>query len=130
MSNTHDIFRRALRRMNEASPKEAPEAPVPDQNRPMIDVEGAYREITEKGPDGIQYETACKWASRALASYQMAVQAADRLEVAERFTEGDCFRDEALEHAAQVNDESKLRNFLNKEMLPAREAALKAVIKD
>jgi hypothetical protein len=110
--------------MNEASSKE-----VPPQNRPTLDVDGAFKEIQEKGAEGIQFDTACKWAARALASYQMAVQSANKMEIAERFTEGDCFRDEALEHAAQINDDCKLRNFLNKEMLPARQSALEAVVK-
>jgi hypothetical protein len=119
MADTHKIFTRTMRRLalDEAGPQ-----------KPALDLEGAMQELRQKNMDAIQYETALKWASRALASYQLATRAADRAVIAERFTEGDCYRDEALEHAAQVNDDGKLRNFLNKEMIPARRAAFGAVV--
>lgn len=119
MADTHKIFSQTVRRltMNEAGPQ-----------KPALDLEGAMQELRQKNMDAIQYETALRWASRALASYQLATRAADKAEIAERFTEGDCFRDEALEHAAQVNDEGKLRNYLNAEIVPARRAALGAIV--
>jgi len=65
-------------------------------------VENSIKEIQDKGYTQIQYESALKWAARAVAAYRLSVSA-ELSGIALGFYEmGNSFFDEALEHAGII----------------------------
>lgn len=93
-----------------------------------LDVSGALQELRTKDRNQIEYETAVKWAGRAVAAYTLGLRSADRAAQVMRFSEGDGYADEAREHAAQVNDGGRLLRFVTEQMSSARDSALAGVI--
>ena len=94
-------------------PAGGPVKPVP---QPLVDVPAALKEITTTTLDGIQVETASKWAARALAYYSLALRSPNRGEMTQYLCMGDTCREEALEHAAQTQTGPQLVDRLRKQM--------------
>lgn len=95
---------------------------------PLLDVNGALKELREKDENQIEYEAALTWAARAIASYTLAVQAGDKSTQTLRFTQGDDFRHEALEHSSQIEDGGKLLKYVFTETEPSRQQAFAIVV--
>lgn len=92
--------------------------------RSALDVERALSELSVKDRAQIESETATTWASRAIASYTLAVRAPDRPTQVLRFSEGDEYSSEAREHAALVQDNGKTLAYVTGEMEKVRQQAL------
>jgi hypothetical protein len=69
-----------------------------------LDIEEALEEVRSKSGEEVDRETATKWAARAVASYRLCIKASGIREKVERFSEGDDYRHEALEHAGTGGD--------------------------
>jgi len=69
----------------------------------MLDVKAAKKELAEKTLDQIQRETAWKWASRAVASFENVLEAKNEKKVS-AFMAGQEYLHEAIEHASLVDD--------------------------
>ena len=67
----------------------------------MFDVPAAMKEVQAKSEPQIEVETAYKWASRALACYQLYRATRDLA----WFLRAEQYRHEAFEHAAVAGDE-------------------------
>jgi hypothetical protein len=82
----------------------------------MLKVKEAREELSQKAYLDIQKETAWKWASRAAASYELAIEEKNIkrkiaiLQVAEEFHHESC------EHAALYEDHGKLLGEIEKEL--------------
>lgn len=72
-------------------------------------VEKATEEVRSKTGEEVDRETANTWAARAVASYRLSVNATSIREKVTRFSEGDDYRHEALEHAGTSGDSETLR---------------------
>lgn len=69
-------------------------------------VEEAKQELSAKTLDQIQQETAIKWAARYAAAYELSNDNTLTTEVYDQWVHDQYeYRSEALEHAAQVQDE-------------------------
>lgn len=69
----------------------------------MLKIAEAKKELSEKTLDQIQRETAWKWASRAVASFENTVDAANEKKLT-TFLAGQEYLHEAIEHASLVDD--------------------------
>lgn len=67
----------------------------------MLDVEMAKLELSRKSMSDIHTDTAWKWASRAVAAFQLSLPMTGTNK-ALKFSEGQEYLGEAKEHAAQV----------------------------
>lgn len=67
----------------------------------MLDVEMAKIELSRKSMSDIHTDTAWKWASRAVAAFQLSLDLTGTNK-ALKFMEGQEYAGEAKEHAAQV----------------------------
>jgi hypothetical protein len=74
-------------------------------------VEEAMKEVRSKTGEEVDRETAPKWAARAVASYRLCAEATSIREKVERFSEGDDYRHEALEHAGTGGDTQALERI-------------------
>lgn len=70
----------------------------------MLDVEMAKLELSRKTMNEIQKETAWKWASRAVAAFELSLTKDAGNKIC-HFFDGKEFMSESLEHAAQVSSE-------------------------
>lgn len=89
-----------------------------------MDFDKALRELRDKTIDDIERMTAETWGARALASYQLLEEEEDMAARLRRFCEGENYRQEALEHAAMVEDGGKLLEEIRHQVLARRERAL------
>jgi hypothetical protein len=69
-----------------------------------LNIEEALEEVRSKSGEEVDRETATKWAARAIASYRLCIESTALREKVERFSEGDDYRHEALEHAGTGGD--------------------------
>lgn len=67
----------------------------------MLDVEMAKLELSRKSLSDIHTDTAWKWASRAVAAFQISLDLSGTNK-ALKFSEGQEYMSEAKEHASQV----------------------------
>jgi hypothetical protein len=112
-AQTHYLYE-AASRGGPAGPKE----------KSILDVPSAIREVTSKTQDQIEQETSFKWGSRAVACFNMVLRETNNRKIAMWFSQGEHYRSEAYEHAAQVND-----NFLTQRRIrPAIERARREAI--
>lgn len=91
----------------------------------MLNIQEALEELKNKNLDQIQTETAWKWASRAAASFQNALQATGIKKMA-CFAIGEEYMHEALEHAALVEG-AEILPLIKKELVPYQEKAAQDV---
>jgi hypothetical protein len=89
----------------------------------MLDAKKARKELGKKTLEDIEHETAITWGGRAVASYQVAHEAKGTADAVRRFAEGETYRQEALEHAAMVEDEAHLVALVAEEIAPVRQQA-------
>lgn len=89
-----------------------------------IHFEKAVDELQKKTMIDIEWETAQTWGGRAAASFQMACDAADTPTALKHFFQGENFRQEAMEHAAMVEDHGKLVGTVQDEIDEHRRPAL------
>lgn len=92
--------------------------------RSALNVENALVELRVKDRNLIETEAAMIWASRAIASYTLAVRSPDRTAQVLRFSEGEDFAGEAREHASRVQDDGKVLAYVTREVANARGQAL------
>ncbi len=90
----------------------------------MLNVEAAKEEILSKPFKVIQAETAYKWASRAAASYELVLTAADN-DLMRLMIMASDFLGEAREHSSEVGPE--LLKAINDKVHPYMQAAWKHV---
>jgi hypothetical protein len=88
-----------------------------------LDFEEALEEVRSKTGEEVDRETASKWSLRAMASYRLCTQATRTREKVERFSEGDDYRHEALEHAGTGGDPAAAARIA-RETQKARQEAL------
>jgi len=69
-----------------------------------VAVRQARTELLTKGRQGIEHETALKWAARAVAAYEL-LRGRFRLAL---LSDAETYRQEAIEHASQLADEAFL----------------------
>ena len=74
--------------------------------RPMFDLAKARSELLAKSMVEIERATALAWGGRAAASYGLCLEERDSYASLQRFWEGENYRQEALEHAAMVEDDA------------------------
>lgn len=67
----------------------------------MLDIEMAKLELSRKSISDIHADTAWKWASRAVAAFQVSITL-NGTSKALKFSEGQEYMSEAKEHASQV----------------------------
>ncbi len=89
----------------------------------MLKVKEAREELSGKSYLEIQKETAIKWASRAAASYDLAIEEKDIHRKVAVFQVAEEYHHEAIEHAALYEDGGDLLNKVDKELEPFRERA-------
>lgn len=77
-----------------------------------FDVEGAKKEVQAKKETEIEVETAYKWASRAIACFELHKET----ELIKWLLKGEDYRHEALEHAALAKDGGDTLNAIEKEI--------------
>lgn len=77
-----------------------------------FDVDAAKKEVQEKQEEEIEVETAYKWASRAIACFQLHAET----ELVKWLIKGEDYRHEALEHAALAKDGGDTLNAIEKEI--------------
>lgn len=82
----------------------------------MIDVNAALKEIKTKSLKDIEYDTAWRWASRAIAALVLANQAQLDDERAKWLGLSRDFKHEALEHAALQEDNGTLVKRVQEEI--------------
>lgn len=82
----------------------------------MLKVAEAKEELSKKSYLEIQKETAWKWASRAAASYELAIEEKDVHRKMAIFHVASEFHHEACEHAALYEDKGKLLAEIEKEL--------------
>lgn len=86
----------------------------------MLDVDMAKLELKRKTLADIHTETAWKWASRAVAAYQLsrALSGSNR---AIKFCEAREYESEAREHASQVNADlvDKIKDAIDQHLVDA-----------
>ena len=100
---------------------------VEESQRPVDDETGEPRngkdELKEKSYLEIQKETAWKWASRACASYDLAIEEKDLCRKVAVFQVAEEYHHESIEHAALYEDGGDLLKKVYKELEPYRERA-------
>ena len=74
----------------------------------ILDIEKGLSELKTKSLVEIERATAITWGSRAVASFQLAMQASGLTQRFRHFNEGETYRQEALEHASMAEDAGKL----------------------
>jgi hypothetical protein len=94
-----------------------------------LDVPAAIIELQQKTKAQIEFESSLRWGSLAVAAYTLSERTADKAERISRFSEGEDYNTEAREHAAQVGDEGRLLEYLNKNIDGAREKAFAEIVK-
>lgn len=77
-----------------------------------FDIKAALKEVQEKDEEDIEIETSYKWASRAIACFQLYTET----ELVTWLLKGEDYRHEALEHAALAKDHGKTLNIIDKEI--------------
>jgi hypothetical protein len=89
----------------------------------MLKVKDAKEELAKKSYLEIQKETAWKWASRAAASYELAVEEKDIHRKVAIYQVAEEYWHESLEHAALYEDDGKLLKGLQEVLNPYRDKA-------
>lgn len=89
----------------------------------------ANTELQKKSEDEIEFDTAVKWASRAVVQYRLVDSSKNSSDIIERFSQADDFRHEAYEHAAQVEDGGQLVNHLRDMLDSIRDNTLRSLRK-
>jgi hypothetical protein len=87
----------------------------------MLKVKEAREELKEKSYLEIQKDTAYKWASRAAASYELAIEEKDLCRKVAVFQIAEEFYHEAIEYAALHEDCGDLVNKVEKELEPYKD---------
>ena len=88
-----------------------------------LKVDKALEELKEKSYLEIQKETAWKWASRAAASYDLAIEEKDSHRKVAVFMVAEEYDHEAVEHAALYEDGGDLLGKVDRELEPYRDRA-------
>ena len=94
-----------------------------------LDVQSAIKELKQKNHAQIEFESALRWGSLAIAAYTLSSAAADKEKRISLYSDGEDYANEAREHAAQVGDEGRLLEYLNKEIDGARQKAFAEIVK-
>ena len=89
----------------------------------MLKLDKAKDELKEKSYLEIQKQTAWTWASRAAASYDLAIEEKEITRKVAVFQVAEEYHHEAIEHAALYEDGGKLLGEVDKELEPYRERA-------
>ena len=89
----------------------------------MLDIKKAKEELKNKSYLEIQKSTAIKWASRAGASYELAIEEKDIHRKVSIFQVAEEYHHEAIEHAALYEDRGDLLNKIEKELDHYRDKA-------
>jgi hypothetical protein len=89
----------------------------------MLNLDKAKQELKEKSYLEIQKQTSWTWASRAAASYDLAIEEKDTSRKVAVFMVAEEYHHEAIEHAALFEDGGKLLAELDKELEQYRERA-------
>ena len=77
-----------------------------------FDIEAALTEVQDKTEEEIETETAFKWASRAIACFQLHKET----KLIKWLLVAEDYRHEAIEHAALVKDDGKIYKQVTKEI--------------
>lgn len=91
----------------------------------MLNVETARSELKAKSMIDIEKATALTWGARAAASYDLCLEERDSWAAVQRFYEAENYRQEALEHAAMVENDAFLdgvRSEVEDHRIKARKA--------
>lgn len=88
-----------------------------------LKVDKAKEELKEKSYLEIQKETAWKWAGRAAASYELAIEEKDLPSKVAIYQIAEEYHHEAIEHAALYEDRGKLLDELEKALDQYRDKA-------
>jgi hypothetical protein len=88
-----------------------------------LKIDKAKKELKEKSYLEIQKDTAWTWASRACASYELAIEEKDIHRKVSIFQVAEEFFHESVEHAALYEDNGELLKKLQKEVNPYRDKA-------
>jgi len=89
----------------------------------MLKVKEAKEELSQTSYLEIQKQTAIKWASRAAASYDLALEEKDLSRKIAVFMVAEEYHHEAIEHAALYEDGGALLTQVDKELDQYRERA-------
>jgi hypothetical protein len=93
----------------------------------VLDLEKGLTELKSKTLVDIEKATATTWGSRAVASYQLAMEANGMAERFRHFYEGETYRQEALEHASMAEDDGKLMMQVHDEIGSYRNRAMETL---
>jgi len=88
-----------------------------------LKIDKAKEELKEKSYLEIQKQTAWTWASRAAASYELAIAEKDLHRKVSIFQVAEEYHHEAIEHAALYEDGGKLLSKVDKELEVYRDKA-------
>ena len=86
-----------------------------------LNLQKAKDELKDKSYLEIQKQTAWTWASRAAASYDLAIEEKDLCRKVAIFQVAEEYHHEAIEHAALYKDGGELLGKVDKELEPYRE---------
>jgi hypothetical protein len=89
----------------------------------MLNLQKAKEELKHKSYLEIQKDTAITWASRAAASYDLAIEEKDAHRKVAVFMVAEEYYHEAIEHAALFEDGGDLLSKVDLELEPFRERA-------
>jgi len=88
-----------------------------------LKIDKAKEELKEKSYLDIQKQTAWTWASRAAASYELAIEEKDLRRKVAVFQVAEEYHHEAIEHAALYEDRGDLLKEVEKELDKYRDKA-------
>jgi hypothetical protein len=89
----------------------------------MLNIQKAKDELKESSYLEIQKKTAWTWASRAAASYDLAIEEKNTHRKVAVFMVAEEYHHEAIEHAALYEDGGDLLKEVDKELEPFRDRA-------
>lgn len=92
-------------------------------------VNEATLELQEKSYQKIQYDTAMKWAARAVAAYRFSVSSTSADLALSSYEAGNEYAAEAIEHVAALEDGSLLEN-LSSVLAAEKELAFNDLVPD
>lgn len=102
-------------------PQKLAASEMPFRKNEALDIDKARAELGKESLAEIQRKTARTWAARAIVSYRMAEDASGPDELFKRFTDGDEYRHEAIEHASLIMNDGKFLPFIQSAIDSARE---------
>lgn len=98
----------------------SPTAPETDDTESKFDIDGALKEVQEKSEEEIEISTAYKWASRAIACFQLYKKTGK----VKWLIPGFDYFGESLEHASKAMNGGKTVEEIQKEVDKYRDEAI------